>query len=416
MPEDRQLPIKGVTRPEHAAARPVVVDCLPEDMPMDISLKLLHSEAPRKMKQLQVKGANARVRLEGANGLGTGSETGASVSTASSFAYALVLLDESDKSIDIVAPCERISLKRKVIALEAVAPPPAKNAPAPAPVDYRTAQTALGEAFGTKKRRQAIHSFEKNAIDMTRLQASAGAFIGRTIDATIVSRLPTPEPSIASVSGEPIVVDNGLLPPYCQAADKASEIYPVKSLTVPEDVWMALPLIDDMDVWKTSLGAAEFILERVDLKPSPERDDRLFLLLYLHYIIALFRLKEAQVNSMPELRRALYGLSPELYPRLLHAFFDEIETAPGRKRYKQPQVKRDRLATFCCALALHLDPMRANATQLAAAMGLTGTKMAQYFRALGCAIETGGKKAAGRADKWAVLKAPLMFPKPSLKR
>jgi DNA-directed RNA polymerase I subunit RPA49 len=338
-------------------------------------------------------------------------------------------------------------MKRSVKALE-TAVLPARDAPAPAAVDYKTAQNLLGESFGTKKRRQAIHSLEKNQIDMVRLEASSATFINRAIDSTIVSRLPTPEPSVTSsssassssfkVTSNVIWDPNSVLPPYRLTADKPEDIYPL-DLMIPEDVWMALPAFEEEAAFSELAQPVPFVAARVQqsgfTRMLREDRDRLFRLVYLNMLIKLHSMKEAQWNSGPAVRQACHGLEDP--HRLLSLFSEEVqvggssststgEETAGKRRYKLPQLCKDRLISYICILALHLDGgMRTNLTELALDLSLSLARMTQYFRALGCTIDTrlapGEAKTVSSAKggralqaKFARLTAPLTFPKPSL--
>lgn len=56
-------------------------------------------------------------------------------------------------------------LSRTVKALKSIPP-----APAPTAVEYKTARTNLGEAFGTKKAKAAIRAEERNRVDVGAMQ------------------------------------------------------------------------------------------------------------------------------------------------------------------------------------------------------------------------------------------------------
>lgn len=401
---------------EAAAQRPILVDLLPEDLPADCHLQLLQNSNPRKSKQLQLHGDTERVRVDAVNY----GPTPFSASTA--YQYALLVVDDEsreDGEVSIIGPCERLHHKRTVKALER-AVDKAKE-PEPEQLDYKTAQTALGEAFGTKKRRQAIHSVEKNQIDMDRLQASSAAFINKAIDDTIVSRLPTPAPSeTGSLSAGVECVDNGCLPPYCISAEKAADCYPLVGKLIPDRVWRSLPHFNDQSAFSYSLAPGPFVQSALKtITFADPNDQRQYIAAYLTILLKLFPLKEATYNDPRTTQPLMFGLDAATQAAVLEAFSESVTTDSGRQRYKLPAVKKDRLALHICCLSLHLyHHQQVCLNDLADEMGLSVTKMQQYFKALGCVVETGGKRADGRNTQTRVarLQTPLTFPKPPLKR
>lgn len=385
------------------ASRPLLVDLLPPDTDtLPTPLLLLQNSHPRKSKQLKLHSENERVVVECQNFGPTCTSTG------SSYAYALVAVDENNNRVDVIGPCERMTAKRTVKALERAV----DKAAAPTPVDYKQAQTALGEAFGTKKRRQAIHSVEKNQIDMERLQSSSAAFINRAIDDAIVSRLPTPAPSDSA--GEAQLVDDGVLPPYCMTAEKVSECYPVDRL-IPASVYQALPSFNSPDDLLYSLTPCELVSKAVRMGTFSERQ---FMITYLSMLLKLFPLKESAFNDQRTTEQILFGLSTVVQTAILDSFGESVSTADSaqRRRYKLPSVKKDRLALHICALSLHLFNYELIVNELADALHISVTKVITYLKALGCAVEVKDGnttvKSARAHTRVARLQVPLVFPKP----
>lgn len=391
--------------------RPVLLDTLPNDLPEGLKLQLLQHENPRKSKQLMLKGETDRIKFEAVN-------FGPTSTITSAFSYALAYVDEEDPDcLHIVGPCERLSGKRVIKALEHVVD--ASKEPTAQQLDYFSAQTALGEAFGTKKRKQAIHSLEKNQIDMDRLQSTSAAFINKTIDEAIISRLPTPEPSEAgSFSGS--LVDNGVLPPYFICAEKPQECYPLIGKLIPNDIWMGLPQFNQESDFLSSLNPGTFVKSRLtNIQFKPDANEQ-FIAAYLQYLIKLSALKEPQYNDSSTTSTLLYGMDNTLKQRILEEFAEKVTTDRGKVRFKLPSVKKDKLLLHICILSLHLDPdMCVCINELAEDIRIPLSKMIQYYRASGCAVETSDKRKNDGYNtklRYARLQTPLVFPKPAFKR
>jgi DNA-directed RNA polymerase I subunit RPA49 len=277
--------------------------------------------------------------------------------------------------------------------------------------DYRTAQIALGEAFGTKKKRQAIHSLEKNQIDMARLHATSADYLNRAIGETIESRIGTS--SAGTVVGG--LVDDGIVPPYNLAAERVEECFPLDAM-ISAELQAALYDYPDRASFIDSVQPGPFV-------KSVLTQDNMKTALLFTILARLYPLKEAAFNDHKATAPLLYHHAPpppppSHHPTILSHFSDPVTTTTGKTRYKLPAAKKDKLALWCCGLALHLAGFRVDVTVVAAELaGATVTRVVQYFKALGCVVSetasvggtgVGGKK--GRC-KSAYLSVPLTFPK-----
>lgn len=353
----------------------------------------------------------------------------------SDYHYLVCVVDE-DKGLGQVYDAERFAAQRTVKILEAkeaaLAAASADSSRAPTPVqDYKAAKALLGETFGTKKVKQALHSQEKNQINMGQLESSSAGFINRSLDRSI-DRMHEETEVASPVNGtEAAALDvAGLLPPFNASATRVEDIYQVKDI-IPNDAFYALPIDDfsedSSESWESiqkRYGLTDFVVERIRNASSlSDGGHRLRCLLYLHYLFRFRELKEGSLNSEANLQKAMHGANPALLSHLLETFSEAVTVASGQARRKLSALCKDRLITHICILILILEPgFRANLTVLSTVLHLPVTRMTDHFRAVGCTVDKPGKDepqtyvAPGQSRslqvRWAQLKAPLTFPKP----
>lgn len=305
----------------------------------------------------------------------------------------------------------------------------------PTPVDYRAAKALLGETFGTRKAKQALNSLTKNQINIEQLESNAASFINRNLDKSI-DRMATAaeaEGNAASLSGQIMHDSMGILPPFNSTTTKVEQIYQVRSI-IPDSVWSSLSVSDfsstSGESWESLQGRyqmCDYVLDRIRNMlddSSNYSEDRLKSLLYLHLLFKLRETKEGLLNNEANLEKAFPEATPAILSHLLETFTESL-TVGGKARRKLSSLSKDRLVSHLCIMTLLVDEpktFRVNLTLLSTILKIPVTKMTDYFKATGCSIEKAGKgeeanyTAPGTTRslqvKFALLKAPITFPKP----
>lgn len=355
---------------------------------------------------------------------------------ARDYRYAVAMIEESGEGMGVLRVWEGELFvgKRQAKALltqDGQSETAAEKSVSSAAAKYYAAKTALGEAFGTRKTKQAIHSAEKNTIDIQQLKQSASTFINRTIDDTI-SRMATPlDPAAtAAASEDQSLINYELLPPLNLKASRLSDIYPLVTV-VPQDVMAAMPLSDlpaasDVNGWLACArqwNMHSFIVDR--LRKPGLLVEHSQLLLILHWLLLFRQQREATLNDLGTLREKLAGPPAPLLEWMLKEFA-EVGTVMFRgkptTRYLLPSTRKDRLLNWICIIMLHLDEHRTNATILSACLQVTLVKISDHFRAIGATLERpkqgepihytaphGGRQLQ---VKYAQMTIPPVFPKP----
>lgn len=392
--------------------RPILATGISEYHNVEFLTAYRHN-SERKSKQICLKGETDKLRLIVSN---------FGAPAAGNFKYYLALVetgsDGQDKAVTLVQPEIFAKTEKQLKTLQEAtsrSTSPAPSTAAEANVDYRTAQTQLGEAFGTKKRKQALSSLEKNQIDIQQLQNSSSNFISRSIDAksALSSRASTPVST--SSAG---LVDNGVLPPYSPTAADPDLVFPelIPSLILPEI--RCLPPLDKHN------SVSDFVRQ---LGQKCLLEEKLPRLLYLHFLILFSQMTEYQINNPQLLSCTLYGLSNNSLQYLLGSFTETVFAAGGKQRYKFSAPKKDRLLAYIIVLALSLHPnWRCSVNDLSLTLKVSITKITQCMKACGCKIVAaaslpGENNSSGVVHalngksypvKFGVFSAPITFPRP----
>lgn len=304
-------------------------------------------------------------------------------------------------------------------------------------IDYKTAQNLLGEAFGTRKRKQAIVSMEKNKVRPDSLGAPATEFISQVlqVESSAIS---------AVTNSKDDVMASSLLPPYNKETLEVSEIYSVKGL-IPMECYKALPIDafmnitvksskDEIEEIQTQFGIKDFWLNRILSAPRDDGGHSLKLLIFGHFLTSFQELREAAINgpdgSVVALQSRLFECPEVVAIDLLNRFADRLAPPAhqsananflDKAKHKLPNALRDKAIIYILVVLLHLDGFRVNATSVAEIFSsITPTKLVTFFRALGCTIDRPDRGEESNVNinnrlvpvKYARLTAPLTFPLP----
>lgn len=353
------------------------------------------------------------------------------------FNYVVCVLDDNECT-GAVYDAEFMVSGRTVKAIEAARTEKATEeiSRGPTPVDYRAAKALLGETFGTRKAKQALNSLTKNQINIDQLESNAASFINRNLDKSLDRMASAAEADAAGgmISGQVMQDSMGILPPFNSTTSKVEQIYQIKSI-IPESIWNSLSVSDfstsSNEPWEAlqqRYQMCDYVLDRIrnmlDEGGSGISEERLKSLLYLHLLFKLKEAKEGLLNNEAGLQKAFPEASPAVINHLLETFTESL-TINGKIKRKLSSLSKDRLLSHLCILTLLVEEpktFRVNLTLLSTILKIPVTKMTDYFKAVGCAIEKPGKgedanyTAPGTTRalqvKFALLKAPITFPKP----
>jgi hypothetical protein len=374
----------------------------------DLSFKLLKNSSERKNKQIKLESESNRIKI-------TSTNFGQSSTFANFSNHFLAIIKQNedgtkDKSVFIIRP-EFLSKNVKIKSLNSSvdeAPNVLLNA-ASSNLDYKTSQNLLGEAFGTRKRKQAINSLEKNQIDVDKILTTSSKYISKSIDIK-TSRSSTP------IGMSSLLIDNGILPPYSPTATEFDLVFPD---IIPSEMRRLLETIVDADTLFANNNFQKQYFDDI-YKTCLGNFEKTFRLQFLYYLMRFSLLSEAHINNSDFLVSNLSGSSINFCEKLLDFYTEKIYDASGKFRFKFNNIKKDRLLSYVVLLNISLDPkLTCNVNVLSKVLKLPITKMLQCCKACGCKLLPATNSSKTYQDgkivavKIVSFSAPIVLPKSS---
>lgn len=409
----------------HEPAREVLGEAflVDDDSVSSQQLELLQSQNPVKSGQIQMQGGNERVSFNCRNygnrpqpykyAVALVSSTNVRIWDAQVFMAQSKVACFTEESDDVARLGQNAATSAETLQM-----------------NYRDAQNLLGEAFGTRKRKQAIASAAKNEIKMDNMGDASVSFISGNLASVAAT-------ATAGKEDEGVMIDaatTALLPPYDKETSDVAQIYKLADL-LPRDLFKSLPVLQDPDAI-IAAGLKEGWLQRfrdiASRTSGAARDHSLRVCLFAGLLDSFRQLKEAAINgpdgSIVAVQKWIPGCAVDIAAHFLANFADPIKptgssSITAKTRHKLPPTSRDKAVLYFLVLLLHLDNFRINLAKVSELLGMPPTKLTSFCKALGCTIEKPAKSEEGTlkiADrlvtvKYARLTAPLKFPLP-LKR
>ncbi|GJE92909.1 RNA polymerase I associated factor, A49-like protein [Phanerochaete sordida] len=278
----------------------------------------------------------------------------------------------------------------------------------------------LGETFGTKKAKAAIRAHERNRVDIDAMRGVAG-HLQEDIQGNTES-LPTQDEAKAAADG------SRLIPPYNADAQRPEEVYKLHDI-VPEAELNSIQInalkamgSNKQRVDSLPYSRSNWINQHLSLlfsAPKPNKIE-LKILVYISAMLA-FRAASRVVSDKQVLQERLKSVPSIVVDGLLSRF---TEASRDTNQAKITPAMETMLLTHMFALCLRVDDYATDTTLIAKDLSMSVAKVNPLFKSLGCRIDTlnaadlkrlGLPDSAG-ATKRAVLKVPLEFPKPRVKR
>ncbi|KIJ61208.1 hypothetical protein HYDPIDRAFT_97072 [Hydnomerulius pinastri MD-312] len=282
------------------------------------------------------------------------------------------------------------------------------------------ARAALGESFGTKKARQAIKAQERNKVDVSAMETVADHLqesIQRNTQA-----LPSKEEAQATANS------TRLVPSFNADAEIPSEIYPLHNV-IPEAEWKALSPTAILGASTSKERTALLPYQRsswvnqhlttVCASPSPSKTDVKILV----YISAMMMFRNLTFRNVDKsaIQEKLSAVPSIVVDGLLSRF---TETARGSTQPQTTSQTETMLLTHMFALCLRIDDYATDTSLIANDLSQKVDTINSLFKSLGCTVSKltitdlkrlGLPDSAGETKR-AVLKTPLAFPKPRVRR
>ncbi|KAG9308698.1 Rpa49 subunit specific to nuclear RNA polymerase I [Chiua virens] len=305
-------------------------------------------------------------------------------------------------------------LSHQVKALKSLKPAPVST------FQRLEGRAALGDTFGTKKAKQAIRAQERNKVDVSAMEAVADHL--QDIIQRNTQALPSKEEARAMADGARLV------PPYNSDAETPSEIYPLHNV-IPEAEWKTLSpsaiIQASTSKERTALltyQRSKWINQHLDLvcaSPSPSKTHAK-ILMYISIMMS-FRNLTIREFKKPDVYEKLSAAPSIIIDGLMSRF---TETPRGSTKPQSTSQTETLLLTHMFSLCLRVDDYATDTTLVASDLSQKLALINTLFKLMGCKINKltvhdlkrlGLPDSAGEAKR-AVLKTPLEFPKPRVKR
>ncbi|KAI9451427.1 RNA polymerase I associated factor A49-like protein [Lactarius psammicola] len=285
------------------------------------------------------------------------------------------------------------------------------------------ARNVLGEAFGTKKAKAAIRAHERNKVDVSVMEAVADVLQDRIEEGT--ENLPTKEKMEEEVNAA------RLIPAYNADAQRPEDIYPLHNI-IPEQEWAALDGLlhklksepdDRARVRLLPNARSDWLRQHLMLAYSvPKPKSKLVKMLI--YASMMFTFRGVVVRNVPDRAVISERLAPApeaVVDGLISRF---TETPRGSTKAQMTTENETSLLTHLFSICLKVDDHATDTALIAADLKMSSTRVNELFRTLGCTISKLSEQDLKRLglpdsaanEKRAVLKTPLTFPKPRLRR
>ncbi|KAJ2493145.1 DNA-directed RNA polymerase I subunit rpa49 [Coemansia sp. RSA 2050] len=291
------------------------------------------------------------------------------------------------------------------------------------PSQIPQARNDLGVEFGSKKQKAGIRAEERNRINMDNVRSDMSV-IGASIEQR-TSSMPS-EQDIAKENEKARPV-----PKYDPDAKTAAEIYDMEDVLSKSNAAFinasVLAKATDPEEHKKYVPVrTEFVAKKIEQIIGQKKPDLALLrrAMYLAYLIRFVNIGRKAMQSREACVRTLC-CSPEIANVIFDKFADCVAgtaNPDGSPVYTKTPASESRLMCHIFVLMLSLNNWLLFPAEVAADLGLPIRETNRYLESVGCKLEpigssdaaTKGRKLAAGSKK-AVLKAPIKFPKASLR-
>ncbi|XP_058968336.2 DNA-directed RNA polymerase I subunit RPA49 [Pocillopora verrucosa] len=260
----------------------------------------------------------------------------------------------------------------------------------------------LTEAFGSKRKKRAMASRQRNKVDDTDLNLKVSDVL-------------------ESLAKEPVEATDGVeqqstIPPYNLKATTAADVYKLNDIISPGE-YEALQRIsqeiknadkEKISEWRNEKRFPEYVLQHIAVMSvkSTKRLHQSCCLLYLSYMMTLYSLNYQDLRKKDPLPMVPVGIKK----KLLSSFSLE----KGRSR-AVPKRLKDKLVSYILVLALIIDEFSLDFAVIMKDLKMPIPRLTNHLKAVGCIISSSkvgpGKKkmddGTSIVNKTAVLKVPL---------
>lgn len=276
---------------------------------------------------------------------------------------------------------------------------------------------SLTAAFGSSKKRKAMHTNLKNKIDSDTLEKAVTAAVEE-------SKLIQAEQNTADKADEVVTEEFSVLPVPNRQAKSPQEVYDLNEVlsiskteferfTSEQSIKFAQAPANLIKEWKTNNIYAEYVCDHLTTLANSKSShqykiQKYKLLAYLNYLLCLYRLKAAQLKTKSPLS------SSEVPDVVINKMFDvyTVLSTTGHSQAKgvrsMPRRLKDKLACHILILALYVDDFDTSVESFQKELKFSQQRILDFYRALGCNVKN--QIVTVNNKKHVIKKAELSLP------
>ncbi|KAI5964613.1 RPA49 [Candida pseudojiufengensis] len=319
--------------------------------------------------------------------------------------YVLAIYDPNTKSVDLYQtpylPTKVSAKRNKIYKGPSVKSAGLKN---------NVQRNALGEAFGTKKAKQAISNLEKNRIDSEKLQDMQMDIVDTVQESTV----PTTSTETQTFS---------IMPKPNVSAKNVEDVYPINKI-IPDKDWNYIRVqsfLSDSNPLEQFPSQPEFVKSRLSRFIEQQNIEKLQMLYYASLLFGVYENRKVS-NKNALLTRLQNKPSEALIDGILSRFTINRASNFGKSKDRSFTIdpnNEDKILCYLILLLLHLSNFSVELNPLAKDLKLKPTKLVSLFRAVGATIKSatvaeaealGIPKSSAGTYKIANMKVPFKLP------
>lgn len=266
-------------------------------------------------------------------------------------------------------------------------------------------KSKLGEAFGTKRTRNAITDANRNKLDVGMLESLEGDILETVKDHT--AQLPSQAERTSALEQERPI------PPYNLDTKDVKDVYPIDKIVPPRELdTMPIQELLGKSGKKEILAALPYkkseyfsdALERI-VDEGYNVSPRVKLLVYLSLLMAVY--DHRRTGNKKSLSEKLNHPPDAAIQGIIERFTINRAGVFGQSRDRSfafDPAHIDKLLCYALAIILHLEGFNANLSRVSHDFAIKSSKLATLFKSLGCSIKPEGNETFAR------LTAPVKLP------
>lgn len=264
---------------------------------------------------------------------------------------------------------------------------------------YSEKLNSLTAAFGSSKKRKAMQTKLKNKIDTETLETAVEV----AVEESKKMALNKPEVKPNEHEPESNLEQFSIMPVPNKEAKTPNEVYAINealAISQPEFERFTLELSkkfaiatsESIKTWKENSVYPEFITQFLTKLASSKSNQKYRLekckqLVYMNYLLQLYRLKAAQLRAKTPM--ATCELPDSARNKLFHLYTVESNSnAQAKSVRSMPRRLKDKLTCHILVLALHIDDFSTSLDLLQKDLKISLQRLSDFYQALGCFVRS----------------------------